>query len=84
MLSQINFQNKKIGVLLFKDLIKGNNIIHQEILSTSGNINEAARRLYAALHRLDKLKLDAIIAERFPDDGLGKTINDRLQRAVEK
>ncbi len=78
------FQDKKIGLLLFKDSIKGNNIVHQEILSTTGNVNEAAKELYAALHRLDKLNLDAIIAERFPDNGLGKTINDRLQRAVEK
>lgn len=78
------FDDKKIGVLLFKDLINGNNIVHQEILSKSGNMDEAAKELYAALHRLDKLNLDAIIAERFPDNGLGKTINDRLQRAVEK
>ena len=78
------FQDKKIGLLLFKDSIKDNKIIHQEILSPSGNMSEAAKELYAALHRLDKLNLDVIIAERFPDIGLGKTINDRLQRAVEK
>ena len=79
-----SFRDKKIGVLLFKEPINNSNIIHQEILSSSGNLNEAAKGLYAALHRLDKLNLDAIIAERFPDTGLGKTINDRLQRAVEK
>jgi L-threonylcarbamoyladenylate synthase len=78
------FPNKRIGVLLFKDSINSNNIIHQEILSPSGNLNEAAKGLYAALHRLDKLNLDAIIAERFPNNGLGKSINDRLQRAVEE
>ncbi len=78
------FKGKKIGLLLFTDAIKDDSITHQEILSASGNMNEAARELYAALHRLDKLNLDVIIAERFPDSGLGKTINDRLQRAVEK
>ena len=78
------FPDKRIGVLLFKDSINSNNIIHQEILSPSGNLNEAAKGLYAALHRLDKLNLDAIIAERFPNNGLGKSINDRLQRAVEE
>ena len=76
--------NKKIGLLLFKDVILSDKITHQEILSKSGDMNEAAKNLYAALHRLDKLDLDMIIAERFPDYGLGKTINDRLQRAVEK
>lgn len=78
------FPDKKLGLLLFKDSVEGNNVIHQEILSKSGNINDAAKELYAALHRLDKLNLDVIIAERFPDYGLGKTINDRLQRAAEK
>jgi L-threonylcarbamoyladenylate synthase len=36
------------------------------------------------LHRLDKGNYDLIIVERFPDVGLGKTINDRLQRATKK
>ena len=78
------YSNKKIGLLLFKDSIENNQVAHQEILSKKGDMNEAAKHLYAALHRLDKLGLDMIIAERFPDVGLGKTINDRLQRAVEK
>jgi len=78
------YPNKKIGLLLFKDLVGNNPVLHQEILSKNGDLSEAARNLYAALHRLDKLNLDIIIAERLPDNGLGKTINDRLQRAVEK
>ena len=78
------YRNKKIGLLLFKDSIQANGILHQEVLSKSGDLTEAAKELYAALHRLDKLNLDVIIAERFPDIGLGTTINDRLQRAVEK
>lgn len=78
------FQGKKIGLLLFKDSIKSDFINCQEILSKSGDLNEAAKELYAALHRLDKRDLDVIIAEVFPDYGLGKTINDRLQRAVEQ
>lgn len=78
------YRDKKIGLLLFKDSIQTNGIFHQEVLSKSGDLTEAAKELYAALHRLDKLNLDVIIAERFPDIGLGTTINDRLQRAVEK
>ena len=76
--------DKKIGLLLFKDSVKLKTITHQEILSNNGDVNEAARNLYAAMHRLDSLNLDMIIAEKLPDEGLGKTINDRLQRAVEK
>jgi L-threonylcarbamoyladenylate synthase len=78
------FSDKKIGVLLFQNRIDDAKIAQQEVLSPTGNLEEAASQLYAALHRLDKCKLDIIIAERFPDVGLGKTINDRLQRATKK
>jgi len=40
--------------------------------------------LYAALHRLDQLQLELIVVPYFPNHGLGKTINDRLQRAIQK
>ena len=59
-------------------------MIHQEILSKSGSYSEAARNLYSAMHRLDQNNLDVIIAERLPDEGLGKTINDKLERASKK
>ncbi|RTY96887.1 threonylcarbamoyl-AMP synthase [Flavobacterium franklandianum] len=78
------FEGKKIGLLLFKNTVQNKSIIHQEILSKSGNFNEAAKNLYAAMHRLDQNKLDVIIAERLPDEGLGKTINDKLERATKK
>lgn len=78
------FSNKKIGVLVFQNGIDDAKIAQQEVLSPTGDLEEAASQLYAALHRLDKYKLDLIIAERFPDVGLGKTINDRLQRATKK
>ena len=75
------FSGKKVGLLLFKEKINSADIKHQEILSEKGDIKEAASKLYAAMHRLDKLNLDMIVAERFPDTGLGKVINDRLERA---
>ena len=78
------FPNKKIGLLLFHEKIENQNIIHQEILSHDKDLNEAATNLYAAMHRLDKFNLDIIIAERLPDTGLGKSINDRLERATKK
>ena len=76
--------DKHFGVLLFKNPLEAPNIKAQEILSRQGNLEEAASRLYAALHKLDQLGLDMIIAEKFPDKGMGKAINDRLQRATKK
>ncbi len=78
------FEKKNIGLLVFKKKIVNNKILHQEILSESGDYNEAARNLYAAMHRLDENKLDVILVERLPNIGLGKTINDKLNRATKK
>ena len=77
-------KGKKIGLLLFKNKVQSDEIVSQEILSKSGNYTEAAKNLYAAMHRLDQNKLDIILAEKLPNIGLGKTINDKLERATKK
>ena len=74
-------QNLAIGILKFTGSAESTNSRHTEILSKSGDLNEAAANLYKALHKLDQLNLDLIIAERVPNYGLGKSINDRLERA---
>jgi len=79
-----NFEGKRIGLLLFKNRIQNTFVCHQEVLSALADLDEAAKNLYAALHRLDSQNLDVIIAERFPDTGLGKTINDKLERASKR
>jgi L-threonylcarbamoyladenylate synthase len=73
---------KRIGIIVFKSAVINDNIVSQIVLSPSGTMEEAASLLYRALHQLDKEKLDIIIAEKFPDFGLGKSINDRLSRAT--
>jgi len=78
------FPNKKIGVLVFKNKTNAISIISEEILSEAGDLEEAAKNLYAAMHRLDNLDLDLIIAERLPDMGIGKTLNDKLKRATKQ
>jgi len=78
------FPHEKIGVLLFKNRLTNDTVYSQEVLSESGDLNEAARNLYAAMHRLDQLDLDKIIAEKLPEFGLGLTLNDKLTRATKK
>lgn len=56
--------------------------VHWEILSTQADEAEAMQALYAAMHRLDALKLDLLLAPIFPPSGLGLSLNDRLQRAA--
>jgi L-threonylcarbamoyladenylate synthase len=50
-------------------------------LSPKGDMREAASRLFALLHELDQSGSAIIHAERVPDEGLGRAINDRLYRA---
>jgi len=72
--------NKRVGVLSFySNDFSGAEII--KVLSPSKNLDEVARVLFATLHEMDTLHLDLIIAERFPEEGLGSSINDRLHRA---
>jgi L-threonylcarbamoyladenylate synthase len=76
------FIGKRIGVLSFNTKIESDAVSFQVVLSKTGNLEEAASKLYDALHQLDRKKLDVIIAEKLPNYGLGKSINDRLERAT--
>jgi L-threonylcarbamoyladenylate synthase len=51
-------------------------------LSSSGDLSEAAARLFGALRELDQSGADSIAVMPIPNRGLGEAINDRLQRAV--
>ncbi|MFI7025261.1 L-threonylcarbamoyladenylate synthase [Micromonospora sp. NPDC049900] len=53
-----------------------------EVLSTAGDLTEAAARLFEALHRLDAAGVTEIVAEPVPESGVGRAINDRLRRAA--
>jgi len=51
-------------------------------LSESGDLNEAATKLFGALRELDQTGVSAIAVMPIPNQGLGEAINDRLQRAT--
>ena len=51
-------------------------------LSESGDLAEAAARLFDCLHRLDAMGALRIAVAPVPDHGLGRAINDRLSRAA--
>lgn len=72
-------QGKRIGVIAFRMEYPAHRCVR---LSASGDLDEAARTLFAALRELDASDCDVILAERFPEVGLGRAINDRLRRAA--
>lgn len=51
-------------------------------LSPTGDLAEAAARLYAALHAGAAAPKPRIAVAAIPDDGIGAAINDRLRRAA--
>ena len=51
-------------------------------LSPSGDLVEAAARLFDLLHRADESPAPRIAVAPIPGDGLGAAINDRLRRAA--
>lgn len=78
----LDYQDLSVGIITFRGNKESKNNRQIEILSELGDLNEAAANLYHTLHKLDQLNLDLIVAERVPDHGLGKSINDRLERAA--
>ncbi len=53
-----------------------------DTLSASGDLNEAAARLFDALHRADESPRARIAVAPVPMMGIGAAINDRLRRAA--
>ena len=76
------FSTMKIGAISFTNTPIDSTIQHKKVLSPKGDLHEAAANLYNTLHEFDKMQLDLIVAERFPNRGIGRSINDRLERAT--
>lgn len=69
----------RVGLLAFRRSRPGFEAV--EVLSASGDLREAAARLFSAMRSLDGRGLDAIVYEPVPEKGLGRAIMDRLRRA---
>ena len=79
----VNIKNKENSAFLgFKKNRNGYKI--SKVLSSKGNLEEAANNLFCILHILDKEKIEAIYVEEIPDIGIGKAIKDRLYKASQK
>ncbi|MFQ5732540.1 MAG: L-threonylcarbamoyladenylate synthase [Planctomycetaceae bacterium] len=74
--------SERVGLLAFTPHPQAEQFAVVETLSPSGDLVEAAAGFFAALRRLDAADLYRIIATPFPEQGLGRALNDRLQRAA--
>lgn len=77
---QLGMMNpRRAGVISFSRRYEG--VGHMCVLSPLGDLREAAAGLFRALREMDHADVDVILAERFPEEGIGLAINDRLTRA---
>ncbi len=74
-------RGKRVGLLCLRRPPEADHFAAVEVLSQSGDLIEAAARLFAALRRLDRCGLDLIVAQPVPEEGLGRAIMDRLRKA---
>jgi len=77
-------KNKKLGGLFFSNNKTNFHFNTIKILSPTGNYYEAAANLFLYLHELESSNIDLILAEKIPEENLGKAIMDRLKRSVNK
>jgi L-threonylcarbamoyladenylate synthase len=74
--------------------VRGANIVLQQrpsvdgfdtfVLSEKGDPSDAARNLFKVMRQIDDGDYNMVVAERFPEYGLFRAINDRLGRASAK
>lgn len=72
----------KIGYLGFEKFSPNIPLENQLLLSPSGDLSEAAKKLFANMRLLDARGFDKIYTELLPEKGLGRAINDRIKRAT--
>jgi L-threonylcarbamoyladenylate synthase len=76
-----DYDGKRIGLITYDTYSTHLPRKQQIVLVQSSNLSEIAYNLYSAMHRMDAAGYDVIIVTKLPDDGIGKSVNDRLVRA---
>lgn len=78
----VSCERGRTGLLLLSSDPEAAGFGAVETLSEDRNLTTAAANFFAALRRLDQHSLNLIVAEPFPEIGLGRALNDRLKRAA--
>lgn len=76
----LRHKDKKKAILVYDEFPQ--DLKAEYSMTFHGNLLDAAKGLYEALQTLDASQAEIILVERFPNHGLGASINDRLERAA--
>jgi L-threonylcarbamoyladenylate synthase len=79
----MRYPHKKLGVISLNQAVHPFNGIWKK-LGDETSLDSAAQQLYSVIRELDQSDVECIVAELFPDRGIGIALNDRLERAAEK
>ena len=77
-MNAIKAKKDEAFVLIKKRKIKSQNYFY---ISLKNDLNEAAKNLYSCLRKIKNKGYKSIVVEKISNKGLGKAINDRLNRA---
>ena len=77
-MNAVKAKNNEAFILIKKKKPKLKNYFY---LSTKNDLNEAAKNLYSCLRKIKNIGYKSIVVEKISNKGLGKAINDRLNRA---
>jgi L-threonylcarbamoyladenylate synthase len=80
--SDVDADTANAGLLAFTAVPPQPSFRRVEVLSSRGDLREAAMNLFSCLHRLDREGLEIIFAESVPETGLGRAIMNRLRKAA--
>lgn len=83
MIEEYSKSGLKVGCLVSEETARrlpGGVMI--EVLAPRARLDLVARRIYSALRSLDRMNPDIIIAEGFPENGIGMAIQNRLRKAA--
>lgn len=73
---------KRVAVISFSRQVPVDGpVAWSHVLSPASDLHEAARNLFRVLREVDAENPDVVLAEPVPDTGIGRAVNDRLERA---
>ena len=79
-MNAVKSKNNEAFIVIKKRKIKFKDCFY---LSTKNSLDEAAKNLYSCLRKIKNRGYKSIAVEKISNKGLGKSINDRLNRAAE-
>ncbi len=76
-------QKKKVGIMISREtkkFLKNGDVVL--VVGSRKNLKEVSRNLFQTLRKFDIKKVDVILAETFPEKGIGCAIMHRLKKAA--